>query len=316
MHVLVTGGTGYLGGALVRGLARAGHHPIVFARHASASGLPGRLVDGDIRDAGAVAAAARGVDAICHAAALVSIWRPRREDFDETNVGGLEHAIAACGTHGVSRLVYTSTFLALPPADGSQPLSANDYQRTKVAALAIARNAARTGVPIVSLFPGVLYGPGSATEGNLVGRLLSDHLNRRLPGLIGADRRWSFSYIEDVVAAHVAALTIAPIGSEHVVGGENATQMQLFEAAMRTRGGRLPRRIPFPVASALAAVEEARTAITGRPPRLTKGVVEIFRHDWSLDGDSGRRVLGHPATPLQVGVERTLAALEGAKGLP
>ncbi|HET7219809.1 MAG TPA: NAD-dependent epimerase/dehydratase family protein [Vicinamibacterales bacterium] len=316
MNVLVTGGTGYLGSALVRGLARAGHHPIVFARRATASGLPGRLIDGDIRDEQVVIAAARGVDAICHAAALVSIWRRRRADFDETNVGGLESAIAACRTHGIPRLIYTSSFLALPPADRDVPLAANDYQRTKVAALAVARRAARAGVPIVALFPGVVYGPGPATEGNLVGRLLRDHLQRRLPGLIGADRPWSFSYVDDVVAAHVAALTRAPAGSEHVIGGANATQMQVFELALRGRGRPLPRRIPFALASALAVVEEARAMATGRPPLLTRGVVEIFRHDWSLDGERSRFALGHPETPLEAGLEATLASLRGPKGRP
>ena len=53
---------------------------------------------------------------ICHAAALVSIWRARREDFDEVNVGGLENVIDVCRARGLARLVYTSSFLALPPA--------------------------------------------------------------------------------------------------------------------------------------------------------------------------------------------------------
>ena len=311
MKVLVTGGTGYLGSALVGGLARAGHEPIVFARRATASTLPGTLVDGDVRDAQALSDAVRGADAICHAAALVSAWRPRAADFDETNIGGLEHAIAACRTHGIPRLVYTSSFLALPPADRAAPLTANDYQRTKVAALDVARRAAAAGAPIVTLFPGVVYGPGPATEGNLIGRLLLDHFERRLPGVIGADRPWSFSFVDDVVAAHVAALTRTPAGSEHVIGGANATQMEVFALAVRARGGRLPRRIPFPVATALAAIDEARTALTGRTPLLTRGVVEIFRHDWALDGAASRLALGHAETPLEAGIAATLASLPG-----
>lgn len=312
MKVLVTGGSGYLGSAIVRGLARAGHEPIVFARRASASQLPGRSIDGDVRDLGALTAAAQGVHAICHTAALVSVWRPRAADFDETNVGGLEHAIAACRAHAIPRLIYTSSFLALPPADRTAPLSANDYQRTKVAALAVARSAARAGTPIVTLVPGVIYGPGPVTEGNLIGRLLFDHFERRLPGLIGADRRWSFCFVDDVVAAHEAALTRATPGSEHVIGGANATPMQVFELAARMRGGGVPWRIPFPVAGALAAVEEARAALTGRPPLLTRGVVEIFRHDWSLDGVPGRQALGHPDTTLEAGLDATLASLPDA----
>src|ERR1700736_4464473 len=95
MRVLVTGGTGYLGRAVVQALAARGHEPVVFARSATTSGLAGKLVDGDIRDRGALERAAATCSAICHMAALVSIWRRRAADFDDVNVGGLRHVIDA-----------------------------------------------------------------------------------------------------------------------------------------------------------------------------------------------------------------------------
>jgi farnesol dehydrogenase len=307
MRILITGGTGYLGAAIVRAAAERGHVPIVFARHASASGLPGELIDGDVRDRAQVTAAARGVDAICHTAALVSIWRKRPEEFDEINVGGLRRVIDVCDALGIPRLVYTSSFLARPPAGATVPLRANDYQRTKVDALDVARAARARGTPIVSLVPGVIYGPGPATEGNLVGRLLADHLGGRLPGLIGADRYWSFSYIADVVNAHVGALTRAEVAAEYEVGGENAPQMQLFQLVNRMKGLPLPRRIPYGIATTLAWFEEAKAGLTGHPPLLTRGAVEIFRRNWPLDASEGARALGYPVTPLEEGVRNTLS---------
>src|SRR5689334_23612314 len=159
MLILVTGGTGYLGRAIVHAVVRHGHEPVVFSRHASTAGLPGRAVDGDIRDRHAIELAAEGVDAVIHSAALVSLWQPVPSVFDEVNVGGLETLIDVAKVLGVRRIVYTSSFLALPPADATEPLSANDYQRTKARALTIARAAADMGTPIVSLIPGVVYGP-------------------------------------------------------------------------------------------------------------------------------------------------------------
>jgi farnesol dehydrogenase len=316
MNVLVTGGTGYLGAAIVRALSSHGHTPIVFARRATGSGLPGRLVDGDVRNRAAVEDAARSADAICHTAALVSIWRPRREEFDEINLGGLHTVIDVCVSLGIPRLVYTSSFLARPPADRALPLAANDYQRTKVAGLEIARAAAARGVPVVSLFPGVIYGPGAVTEGNLVGRLLHDHLAGRLPGIVGADRRWSFTYVDDVVDAHIAALDRASVGSEYVVGGENAPQMRLFELLRDLKGTGLPRRIPFPVAAAIGSFEETKARLTGRPPLLTRGAVEIFRHDWSLDSRESIEALGYSPRPLLRGLALTLEASARDRGLP
>ncbi|MGE3274659.1 MAG: NAD-dependent epimerase/dehydratase family protein [Vicinamibacterales bacterium] len=308
MRVLITGGTGYLGRAIVGALVRAGHVPVVFARTARASGLPGELVDGNVRDARALQRAARGTDAICHAAALVSLWRPDPGDFDAVNIGGLANALAALPETSRRRLVYTSSFLARPPRGRAAAMAANDYQRTKVAAARLAEEAAGDA-DIVRLYPGVIYGPGVDTEGNLVGRLVRDHLAGRLPGVVGADRPWSYAWVDDVARAHVAALETAPAGASYVLGGDNVPQMRVFEEVRRLRGGRLPPRIPFAVAAALGAVEEVRAALTGRPPLITRGAVRIFREDWSLDSEAAVRDLGYRVRPIGEGVAALLATL-------
>jgi NAD+-dependent farnesol dehydrogenase len=309
MKVLVTGGTGYLGSAIVRALERGGHEPVAFSRHASRAGLPGRAIDGDIRDTRAVTAAAAGVDAICHAAALVALWRRDPSEFDAVNVGGLQSVLSATREHRLRRLVYTSSFLALPPADSPHPLTANHYQRTKVAARDVARRAASDGLPVVTLYPGVIYGPGPASEGDLVGRLMRDHLARRLPAVIGPERLWSYSFVDDVAEAHVAALTRPDAAREYIVGGVNAPQQAIYEFLRDARGRPVPRRLPYAAAMAAALAAEAYTAVSGKAPLLTRGVVEIFGHDWSLDSTAAAIDLGLRTTPLADGLARTLAAL-------
>lgn len=309
MRVLVTGGTGYLGSAIVRALHRRGHEPVVFARTASRAGLPGRAIDGDIRDTRAVTAAAAGADAICHTAALVALWRPDPSEFDAVNVGGLQSVLSAVREHRIPRMVYTSSFLALPPADSPHVLTANPYQRTKVAARDVARRAAADGVPVVTLYPGVIYGPGPATEGNLVGRLMRDQLNGKMPGVIGPERLWSFAFVDDVAAAHVSALTELRVSREYVIGGVNAPQRAIYEFVKRQRRRRIPPRLPRLVAYTAGAAAELYTAITRRPPLLTRGVVEIFSHDWSLDSTAAQSELGLRITPLNDGLGLTLEAI-------
>jgi farnesol dehydrogenase len=309
MKVLVTGGTGYLGRAVVRALAAGGHDLVVFGRSATRSGLPGAAIDGDVRDAAAVERAAAGCDAISHSAALVSIWRRRREDFDDVNVGGLRHVLAAARTFGIQRIVYTSSFLALTPRDLHAPIAANDYQRTKVAADRLADDAVRGGSPLIRVYPGVIYGPGSLTEGNLVGRLVADHLRGRLPGLVGPENLWSYAYVDDVAAGQCAALERGAAGARYMLGGENAPQTRVFELVQQITGRRVPRRIPFPVADALGAAEELRVALLGGTPLITRGAVEIFRHDWSLDSSEASHHLGYTMTPLEEGIRRTVAEL-------
>ena len=319
MRVLVTGGTGYLGSAIVRALARAGHEPIVFARRATSASLAGgvgagaavpwRSVDGDVRDTRSVTDAAAGVDAICHTAALVAQWRRDPAEFDAINVGGLQSVLSAARERSLPRVVYTSSFLALPPADSPHALTANHYQRTKVAARDVARRATAEGVPVVTLYPGVIYGPGPATDGDLVGRLMRDHLRGRLPAAIGPERLWSFTFVEDVAAAHVAALTHANPRREYITGGVNAPQGAIYEFLRSARGRPVPRRLPAAIATAAALASEAYASLRQRPPLLDRGVVEIFRHDWSLDSSVAEAELGLRMTSLDEGFARTLAAL-------
>ena len=313
MTVLVTGGTGYLGRAVVSALAARGHDLVVFARSATRSGLPGATIDGDIRDRAALERAATGCDAISHSAALVSIWRRRRDDFDDINVGGLRNVLAVARALGTPRVLYTSSFVALPPQGRTEPLVANDYQRTKVAADRVADAAVRDGVPLIRVYPGVVYGAGSFTEGNLVGRLIADHLAHKLPGLVGPENRWSYAYVDDVAAGHCAALERGRVGGRYALGGENAPQRRVFEIVHRLTGRRPPPRIPFPVADLLGAAEELRVTLFGGTPLLTRGAVDIFRHDWSLDSAEAIRELAYTITPLEEGVARTVSSIRGER---
>jgi NAD+-dependent farnesol dehydrogenase len=309
MKVLVTGATGFLGRALVGALTAHGHTVIAFGRSATASGLSCAAADGDIRDEPAVLAAADGCDAICHAAAMVAVWSRRRADFDDINVGGLRTILRVTGRLSIKRVVYTSSFLALPPTGSDTPSAGNDYQRTKVLADRLAADAAAAGVPLVRVYPGVIYGPGPLTPGNLVGRSIADHLAGRLPGIVAADRIWSYAYLDDVAEGHVAALERGRVGERYLLCGENARQMRVFEIVRDLTGTPLPRRIPVAAAWAFAAVEQGRAALTGRAPQLTIGTVGVLNRDWSFPSELARRELGYRVRPLAEGLVRVVAAI-------
>jgi len=283
----------------------AGHDTVSFARSASASGLPGDKVDGDVRDLASISKAIAGCDAVCHLAALVAVWRRRSSEFDDVNVGGLRNVLRAALESGARRILYTSSFLALPGPSGA-PQGWNDYQRTKIAADRVAGEAVALGAPLVRVYPGVIYGPGPLTDGNLVGRMIADHMAGRLPGLPGADRRRSFSWVEDVAAGHVAALERGTPGSRYVLGGENERQMRVFELVREITGRKLPRRLPSSLAVVAGAIEELRAAITQRPPVLTVGTAEILLRDWVLDSSLAASELGYRITPLRQGIARVV----------
>ena len=319
MKVLLTGGTGFLGKNVARALASSGHSLRVLARGTSdLAGLPDgvEIARGDVTDARSLVDAASGCDAVLHMAALVKMWVPDRARFDAVNIGGIKNALAAASA-AKARLVYTSSFIAIGPA-GPAPADEtrshdmrrfrNDYERTKAHADAIAREAAAAGQDVVILYPGVVYGPGDLTDGNLVVKMVADHLAGRFPGIVGpGDRQWSYAYVDDVAAAHAAALADAQPGSRYFLAGDNVAMTQFFETLAEVSGTPPPRRhIPDGAASALGYLMYLWAELTGLPPQLTHEVVGVFREHWAYSSERAIRELGYRPTPLREGLRRTV----------
>jgi farnesol dehydrogenase len=326
MKVLLTGGTGFLGRNVARSLAARGHELRVLARETSdLEGLPAEaaIVRGDVTDVESLKQAAEGCDALVHLAALVKVWVPDPELFRAVNVGGLQNAIAAAAAVG-ARLVYTSSFMAVgpsgpEPADESRIHSMmgirNPYERTKAEADVIARDAAARGADIVILYPGVVYGPGDMTEGNLVARLVSDHLKGKLPALVGpGNRLWSYAYVDDVADGHALALEKGRRGERYFLCGENATLTDLFALVHEMTGAAPPRwHLPFPVASAVGRGMWIWAELTGLSPQMTQGEVGVFREHWAYSSAKAERELGYRSRPLREGLRATIDWLR-AKG--
>ena len=141
----------------------------------------------------------------------------------------------------------------------------------------------------MTLYPGVIYGPGPATEGNLVGRLMRDHLRRPTarrdragaPLVVRVRGRRRGGACRGADARRVPP-------RDYVVGGVNAPQQAIYEFLRDARGRPLPRRLPDAVAiGGGARAGGLFGAHRDRAPLLTRGVVEIFGHDWSLDSTRG-----------------------------
>lgn len=319
MKVLVTGVTGFVGGRLARALAQSGHDVRGLVRDASRwTDRPegAEVCVGDITDERAVEQSVAGCDVVVHGAALVKAWAPDRRSFDRVNVGGLGNVVEAARTHG-PRLLYVSSFVALGPTDGhtgdeAMPRAGtpfyNDYERTKWLADQLARHVSDQGLPLVRLYPGVVYGPGSLTDGNHVVKLLLDHARGKLPGYLGSgDLRQCFAYIDDVVAGIVAAVDRAQPGSGYILGGDNRTAIDLFQAFASASGVRPPRRhIPFGVAALIGKLQRWRAELLGIEPELTDEVVGIYRHEWAYSSALAERDLGYRVTPLAEGVRATV----------
>ncbi|MEW6236917.1 MAG: SDR family oxidoreductase [Candidatus Omnitrophota bacterium] len=323
MKILITGATGYLGGAIVREAALQGLGVRALCRRAPDPGLlppEAEIALGDILEPDSLHSALHGCEAVIHSAALVSIWERDPGAFYRVNVNGMENVMNAAMRMGTSRVIYTSSFFALgptdaAPADENWDHSANtitNYAKSKAAAEKRARQFANKGLDIVIVYPAFIYGPGKATQGSAITKLVEDFVKRKVPGTIGAgDMRMTFSYVDDVVKGHLLALEKGRQGERYILGGEDASLAELFEMLEEITGVRRPRRrIPFWAAKALGAVEEWRARLSSNYlPRLTRDVVDIYKNHWRYSSQKAIAELGYSRTPLKMGLWKTLESL-------
>jgi nucleoside-diphosphate-sugar epimerase len=337
--ILLTGATGYLGSQIGRELIARRMPLRVLVRDPSRldletgdrkfetrnSKLEGALaprcevVVGDIRDVDTLRRALIGVDRIIHTAALVKMWVRDRRDFRRVNVDGLKALLQAAADVGVERVVYTSSFIALGPsadANAAEGLChrgpySNEYEESKAEALAWLRQEGIHRYPVVVLLPGVIYGHGPCTEGNLVGSMVDQYLAGKFPGLLGSgEQRWSFAFNTDVVAAHLTALERGKPGEEYVLGGDNRSLNEFFRLlAQLSNIHRVVRHLPLWAGKAMGAVEVARARLFGHRPQVTPGVAEIFKHDWVYSSAKAIRELDYRVTRLEEGLAKTLSVV-------
>jgi NAD+-dependent farnesol dehydrogenase len=327
VRVLLTGGTGFLGRRLAAALAPRHDLVLLVRPTADREGLPesAALAEGDVTDRDSLARAADGCEAIVHAAALVKILAPAKQ-FDRVNLEAFDHLLEVA--RGVDRTVYVSSFIALGPTErlpggvadeetppvgphGPRRRWINDYERTKTLADRRARQAIEEGARLSVVYPGVVYGPGSLTEGNIVVRHLLDLARGDVPGLLGRpSRRWNYVFVEDVAEGIRRVLEEAEPGSRWCLGGENVAQGDFYPLVGEVGGIGVPtRRIPDPLARAAGLLEREWGRLRRATPRLTPDLVEIYRHDWALSSARAERELGYRPRPLRQGLEETIGWL-------
>ena len=326
MRLLLTGGTGFLGHELLKTLRARGHEVTALVRSASrATAFPAgvRLVEGAV-ESGAWHGELRGHDAVVHVAAVVKMWARDRREFDRVNVEGTDALVRAALDAGVGRVVYASSFMALGPSNGA-PLKEddprrtahthNDYERTKHLADQVARKWIAEGAPLYVAYPGVIYGPGNLTAGNIVARSVAMILRGLMPVALPL-KAWSYSYVDDVVGGFVRLVESTPPSHRYILGGDNRTGAEFHEALFEASGKRPPRvTMPLALAKAAGYGEWLLAEALGREPTLlTHQVADIYARAWAYDSSLAERELGYRVTPLRDGLRRLVEWLR-AEGL-
>ena len=313
--VLVTGGSGVVGRALVHRLVADGRPVRALARSERASSalrdLGAQPVPGDVLDEAAVRAAARGCSTVFHVAGVNAMCLRDPRPMLRTNIDGSATVVRACAAAGVGRLVYTSSASAIGEAHGTigredsphRGSYLSNYERSKhLAERRVFETAASAGLDVVAVNPSSVQGPGRATGS---ARLLLDVVNRRLPVLV--DTTISLVDIADCTEGHLLAEARGASGERYLLSGATCTIREAVELLRRIWG--LPERVRFApawVASAGGAAVGAGARLVGRDAPVCPEAVRTLLHGHRYDGSKATRELGLSYTPLHDTVRRTL----------
>ncbi|MCA9237855.1 MAG: NAD-dependent epimerase/dehydratase family protein [Planctomycetales bacterium] len=325
MHVLVTGGGGFLGRAIVEQSVARGDRVRSLARgtYPQLAELGVECVRGDVSNPAAAEAACRGVECVIHTAAIAGV-RMQREPYDRINLNGTQNIIAACRAAGVPRLVYTSspsvTFAGEDQrgVDESAPLAVewleahrSWYSASKARAEAEVLAANGPELATCALRPHLIWGP---RDNHLVPRLIDRARRGRLRRVGDGANLVDMIYVDNAAAAHLLAAdalarpdSLAAGKAYFLSQGEPVNCWQWIDEILAL--AELPpvgRSISYGAARRIgAACEAIYRLLPGREPPMTRFVAaQLAKSHW-FDISAARSDLGYePAVSTALGMQR------------
>ncbi len=314
LRVLVTGGTGFLGGHLVEGLLARGDRVRVLA-HTEPDGKDERVetIWGDVRDRATVDRAVDQMDAVIHTVSNFRKAGSDRKEAHAVNVTGSIHVCEAAAAAGVSHLVHCSTIgvhgsVKQVPADEETPFNPGDlYQVTKLEAeQAVRRRADELGLRTTVIRPISMFGPGDTRMLKLF-RMIK----RGKFLMVGrGEALFQPAYIDDVVRGFLTCLeNERAYGKVFIVGGDEYVPLtRLVEIIAEELEVPVPkRRVPLAPVLAAATVCEWLCAPFGIEPPLHRRRVSFFQNNRAFRIDRIRHELGYePQISLREGLRRTI----------
>ncbi len=312
---LVTGATGFIGGAVAARLRAAGHDVVAVVREPARADAVARqgvvLMRGDVTDRESLRAPMRGVDGVFHLAGWYKIGSRHPEDGVRINVEGTRNVLAVMREHGIARGVYTSTLAVHGDTHGqvvdeshrfSGPFE-SVYDRTKWQAhYEVALRESADGLPVVIVQPGLVYGPGDTSS---VRTTLRQYLLQQLP-LIPARSAYSWGHIDDIADGHILAMERGRVGECYHLAGPVSTLTDALQLVERVSGVPGPRFIAPPWL--LRGLSAAVTPLAAWLPEQyhPENLRVMAGCTYLGSAHKAERELGWRARPLEAGLGETV----------
>jgi nucleoside-diphosphate-sugar epimerase len=322
VKVFVTGGTGFIGGEVVRRLRERGDEVVALVRSpdkaAKLRDAGCELLQGDLSDLAVIKRGLEAADACIHAAAIYKVGIPKKErqPMYESNVNGTENVLDSAIEAGTNKIVYVSTVGVF--GNTKEQVVDETYQRnesegflscydeTKYKSHQIAKDRIAKGAPIVIVQPGGVYGPGDHSElGNFIDQTRTGKLRAKAFPQLG----FNLVYIDDVVDGILLALDKGKTGESYVLGGQIARMDDLINKTAELCGKNAPKAtLPVALMKASAPLGPVVGPIMGFPPNFGEAIKASDGVTYWAKHDKAMSELGYSPRDLETGLRQTLQA--------
>jgi nucleoside-diphosphate-sugar epimerase len=316
MRAFLTGGTGFIGGRVARALISRGWDVVALVRSPERAGalreLGVTLVGGDITEPTTLTPMRR-CDAVFHLAAWWAIGASDRQRMYTVNVAGTENVLAEAADAGIARVVYCSSVAAIGSGKSGEIRDetarhsgafSSIYEETKWQAHRAAHDFAADGVPVVTVMPCAVYGPGDVS---IVGMMWRYYARGWLVAFPALDSSLSWVHVDDVAEGVVLAHDKGRAGEDYLLGGDNATIGEMLTRISPHTGVRPPRfELPERLLRLSRPLGPAVSRMMRQEPRFIEESIANLRTYLMVSSAKAERELGYSWRSIEDGIPPTV----------
>jgi dihydroflavonol-4-reductase len=309
VKAFVTGGTGFVGGNLVRLLLQQGYEVRALVRATSSldnlQELEVEIIQGTVNDED-LATKIKGCSVLFHVAAHYSLWRKDRDQLYLSNVLGTRNILTAARQANIQRTVYTSSVAALGVGKNGQPVTETHqspveklvgyYKKSKYWAEQEAHQAVKLGQDVVIVNPSTPIGAYDLKP-TPTGEIILRFLRRQMPAYVNTGL--NLIDVEDVAWGHLLALEKGKTGDRYILGHENLSLKQLLDKLEKITGLKAPNlEIPYIIPLMVAGIDEFILSRLGKVPSIPFDGVRMSRQLMYYDSSKAIQALGLPQSSI------------------
>jgi nucleoside-diphosphate-sugar epimerase len=321
MRVVITGGAGFIGRAIVERLAKRGDEVVALVRDTGRARFlkdeAGRvsLLKSDLSSVAQLTAQIKGADAVIHAAGSyrIGIKKSEHDAMWDANVGATERVLDAAIAAGVARIVYVSTANVFGNTKAQHPDESFQrdeklgflswYDETKYRAHECAVDRQERGAPIVIVMPTQVYGPNDHSQAS---QLLDDAFHGKLQAVPFPTGGLAWVHVNDLADGIVAALDKGRIGQSYILSGDPHRIGESLQIAARVAGRRPPRfNAPVGLLKLIAPLNDRIGGLPGLPSNLSEAISAGDGVTYWAKHDKATAELGFKPRSLEQGIVDT-----------